>query len=257
MPKVIFHMVIPMFLEAAFFTTVFRRCVLLNIQNAAMHAKSRFQTFVDWPISLINKWRRGHGWVVVMRNSQDWSCLNLETPENGSEGVRPFGLSEILVRTWLGYRSSSRRYPPFALSSIGRCWRELRRGLLVCDNLPWAEGPSPIRRRSGDRLCSDILEHSTILRWLIDRRKRTAVKISRSWLQVRGCEKKIIVNFRLFITIWLARFSSIFSHFLIRNIHTELSRSIKLEICTFKKTDIYSFRYSRRKIAFYAFYQNW
>ena len=55
MPKLFFHMENPVFLEAAFLTTVFRRCVLLNIQNAAMHSRSRFPTFVDWPISLINK----------------------------------------------------------------------------------------------------------------------------------------------------------------------------------------------------------
>ena len=119
--KLFFHVENPVFLEAAFFTTVFRRCVLLNIQNAAMHSRSRFQTFVDWPISLINKWRgviRSHGWVVIMRNSQDWSCLNLGTPEKCSEGVPPFGLSEILVRTWLWYRSSSRIYPPLPLAVL-------------------------------------------------------------------------------------------------------------------------------------------
>ena len=100
----------------------------------------------------------------------------------------PFRPKRNTGRPWLGYRSSSRIYPPFAFSSIGRCWRELRRGLLVCDNLPWAEGLSPRRRRSGDRLCSDILEHSRIPRSLIDRRKRTAVKLSRSWVSPFPCK---------------------------------------------------------------------
>ena len=42
----------PVYLEAVFFTIVFRRCVLPKIQNVVIPSKSRFQTFVDWPIKL-------------------------------------------------------------------------------------------------------------------------------------------------------------------------------------------------------------
>ena len=119
----------PVFLEAAFLTTVFIRCVLLNIQNAAMHSRSRFYTFVHWSISLINKGRgviRGHGRVVIMRNSQDWSCLNLETPEKGSEGVPPCGKNQQKNQQvmWLPFPLQVREVGP-AVSLLRRTFTKL------------------------------------------------------------------------------------------------------------------------------------